>query len=169
MSNLHPDLMPIAFLVGTWRGHGRGIYPTIDDFTYTEEITITSPPGKPFLVYGQKTKRTGEHPEAGMPLHTELGYFRPVGGNGVELLVVMPTGVAEVHSGTVTDHSIRLRTLSVALTPTAKEVTSVERAIEVAGDELRYDLLMGAVGREHQLHLQATLQRVGDTSTNPAV
>jgi hypothetical protein len=101
-----------------------------------------------------------------MPLHTEAGYFRPVGGNGVELIVVMPTGVAEIHSGAVTDGSIRLRTVSVALTPTAKDVSSVERVIEVADGELRYDLLMGAVGREHQLHLQATLQRVGDESAN---
>jgi hypothetical protein len=159
MNDLHPDLLPIAFLIGTWRGDGRGVYPTIEDFTYSEEVTVVNPPGKPFLAYSQKTKRTGNHPEAGRPLHTETGYFRPLGAHQVELVVAMPTGVTEVHAGTVADRTIRLRTVVVGLTPTAKAVTSVERTIEVAGDKLRYDLLMGAVGQDHQLHLRATLSR----------
>jgi hypothetical protein len=160
MPDLHPDLAPLAFLIGTWHGDGYGVYPTIEDFTYFEEITISNPPGKPFLAYGQKTKRAGDHPEAGKPLHTESGYFRPIGADGAELVIAMPTGVTEVHSGTVSGNTVRLRTVAVGLTPTAKSVTSVERTIEVVEDELRYDLLMGAVGREHQLHLRATLHRV---------
>jgi hypothetical protein len=160
MNDLHPDLQPIAFLIGRWRGEGRGIYPTIDDFTYAEEVSIVAPPGKPFLHYTQKTQRTGDHPDAGTPLHTEVGYFRPTGGDGVELVIAMPTGVTEIHDGTVEGGSVRLRTLAVGLTPTAKSVVSVERNLDVEGDELRYDLLMGAVGQQHQLHLRATLHRI---------
>lgn len=162
MPDLNPDLAPIAFLIGTWRGHGRGTYPTIEDFTYAEEITFLAPPGKPFLVYTQKTKRTGDHPEAGTPLHTETGYLRPVGSNRVELVLAMPTGVTEIHDGSIDGTHIELRTVTVGLTPTAKTVTSVERSLHVEGDTLSYELLMGAVGQPHQLHLEANLHRVAD-------
>ena len=38
-------------LLGTWKGRGRGQYPTLDaDFTYGQEVTF-SHDGRPFLHY----------------------------------------------------------------------------------------------------------------------
>lgn len=37
---LHPNLQPIAFLLGTWRGEGEGGYPTISGFKYGEEVSF---------------------------------------------------------------------------------------------------------------------------------
>ena len=42
---MHPDVEPISFLVGTWRGEGRGVYPTIASFDYGEEIRFAAVPG----------------------------------------------------------------------------------------------------------------------------
>ena len=155
----HPDLEPLSFLLGEWEGFGSGSYPTIDDFSYREVVTVKAPPGKAFLSYGQQTWRAGDHADSGQPLHTEAGYFRPGGSGKVELALAQPTGVAEIHHGTVAGTSIALKATSVATTATAKAVDSVERNITVSGDEMVYELRMGAVGEPHQVHLKATLTR----------
>ena len=154
MTDLDPRLAPLAFLVGTWKGGGRGVYPTIEPFSYTEEVTMDDT-GRPFLEYRQRTRdaTTGE------PLHTETGYWRPGRPGRVELLLVQPTGIAEVHEGTVAGSTIRVRSRLVGLTRTAKPVRAVERRLWVEGDELQYELHMEAVGQEHQIHLAATLRR----------
>ena len=47
---LHPDLNPLAWLVGTWRGKGRGEYPTIEPFEFEQEVVFNHD-GRPFLNY----------------------------------------------------------------------------------------------------------------------
>ena len=79
---LHPDLALLGGLVGDWAGQGRGDYPTIDAFTYGERTSFWHV-GKPFLFYMQKTWSL-ENEE---PLHSEMGYFRPAGANGIEVEV----------------------------------------------------------------------------------
>ncbi len=155
---LHPDLADLAPLVGTWAGSGRGDYPTIEAFHYTEEI-IFGHTGKPFLSYVQRTKRAGDHPDAGLPLHTETGYLRPAGPGRVELIVAQPTGVVEVHEGTFVGGVMDLVGKAVATTSTAKDVSGVERRFRLSGDELTYELWMTAVGQPHTWHLSATLHR----------
>lgn len=155
----HPDIASLAFLIGTWEGEGVGIYPTIDDFSYREEITFVAPPGKPFLKYTQMTWRAGDHPDAGAPLHTEAGFFRSGGAGRAEATMAQPMGIVEVYEGTLDGTSLRLRTTTVVRTSTAKEVLSLERNIDVDGDVLTYEMWMGAVGQPHQLHLKAALRR----------
>lgn len=155
---LHPDIEPLACLLGTWVGEGEGGYPTIEDFGYREEITFGHW-GKPFLSYRQATVIIA----TGVPAHGEVGYLRAAGPGRVELVLAHPSGLAEVAEGDVLAQpdglSIHLLSTSVTRTSTAKEVTSVERRITVAGDVLRYHLAMGAVGQPHQYHLAAELRR----------
>lgn len=153
---MHPDLAELAFLVGTWRGLGRGEYPTIEDFAYEEEAKYAAGPGKPFLVY---TQRTWDH-ASGEPLHSEVGFLRPAGAGRAELVLAQPTGIVEVHTGSIQGSHVHFRAGRVETTPTAKEVTDVERHLRVENGELRYRLSMAAVGQPLLVHLEAALSRV---------
>src|SRR6202022_3235757 len=153
---LHPNLQALAPLLGVWRGSGSGEYPTIEPFDYLEEVSF-SHVGKPFLIYGQKTKAAAD----GAPLHAETGYLRVPRPGQVELVLAHPSGVTEIEVGTYTADGttieLDMTAANIGLTPTAKEVTALGRSFRVDGDELSYSLQMGAVGHPLQHHLRAVL------------
>lgn len=154
---LHPALEPLAPLLGTWRGEGRGAYPTIDGFAYDEEATFGHV-GKPFLAYRQRTWSA----ETGAPLHAETGYWRVGDDGSVEVVISHPFGAVEVYTGTVEPAAplaLRLATRQVATTPTAKRIDAVERDLDLAGDTLAYAVRMAAVDQPMTHHLSATLRR----------
>ena len=158
--DLHPDLQALAPLLGTWQGHGSGTYPTIEPFDYLEEVAF-SHVGKPFLIYGQKTKSAVD----GKPLHAETGYLRVPRTGHVELVLAHPSGITEIEVGTYTADG---PTIELEMT-TGKHRSDTDRQrgdragpqFRVDGDELSYSLRMGAVGQPLQHHLSAVLHRNG--------
>lgn len=151
---MHPDLEPLAGLLGVWIGEGKGEYPTVQSFGYREELRFTHN-GKPFLIYQQRTSSL----EDGGPMHGETGYWRIKPGGVVEMVLAHPTGVTEIAEGTVVDGVIDVASTYVGLTSTAKDVSRLERTFRLDGDVLRYELRMAAVGQPAQVHLTAELRR----------
>ena len=155
MAQLHPVCAPLAFLLGTWRGTGTGIYPTIDGFSYTEEASFAHV-GKPFVAYGQKTRDA----DTGLPLHAEAGYLRPQGDGRVELVLVQPSGIVELLEGTVEGCDVQLASTAVLGTASAKPVTATERRFWLDGEVLRSSVAMAAMGRELQHHVVSEMYRL---------
>lgn len=154
---LAPNLIPVSPLLGTWRGDGAGSYPTIDDISYTEEITFTDV-GKPFLHYVQRTWNP-----AGSPMHTETGYLRLPGNGAVELILAQPTGQTELAQGTVSsdgDALVLELEATVMNSASAKHVAATQRRIERSGDQMTTTFAMAAVGQPMTHHLRSELRRV---------
>lgn len=142
----------LAALVGTWRGDGRGSYPTIDDFSYTEELNFRDV-GKPFLVYTQRTWSP-----SGAPMHVETGYLRPSG----EFILALPTGQAELAQGTITEipDGLDIELSSQVLnSDTAKVVTGIERIYQLRGDVLDCEVKMSTPEVGMTTHLVSRLIR----------
>jgi len=157
--DVHPDLAPMAFLLGRWEGAGIGGYPTIESFRFGQEIEF-SHNGKPFLSYVSRTWRLDEEGRIGLPLGTESGYWRPRPDNQIEVMLAHPTGIVEIYLGEITGTRIEMATDVVARTATAKEVTAGHRLYGLAGGDLAYAYDMAAMGQPLQPHLSAQLKRV---------
>lgn len=168
-ADLHPDLMPLAWLLGTWHGNGHGDYPTIDAFAYEQDIVFAHD-GRPFLHYFSRTWITDADGNRVRPGALETGFFRPVRatsvegdavtGIGLELVLAHPTGYAEVWYGTVEGPRLTMTTDIVARTNTAKEYTAGQRMYGLVDGDLMYAYDMAAVGQPLQSHLWGQLKRV---------
>lgn len=145
---------PFEALAGTWRGAGEGEYPTIAPFAYTEELVVAPVPGRPIAHWRSTTRdeATGE------PRHAESGFLRSAGG-AVELVVAHGFGIVETATGSFAGGVLALDSAGLLGTPSAKEVTEVERRYGLDGDELGYSIAMAAVGVPRTHHLRATLHR----------
>jgi hypothetical protein len=163
--DLHPSLLPLLPYIGQWRGRGRGGYPTIEDFDYAQEITI-SHDGRPFLKYESRAWLIEDDGTPIRPGGRETGWWRPVSPDGgrteeVEALIVTPTGVMELYLGRVDGTRIEMATDFVATTPTAKKVSGGHRLFGIVEGALLYAQEMAAVDQPLSPHLSARLLRVG--------
>ncbi|SDS01424.1 protein of unknown function [Brevibacterium sandarakinum] len=151
---LPPQLQP---LIGTWRGPGSGHYPTIDPFSYTEEL-VFSEVAKPFLVYQQRTWS----PE-GQPMHMETGFLRSPTPSTVEFVLAQPTGHAELAEGTLTSTEdellLELASPQVLVATSAKSVQATARTYRLTKNQMSVDFSMAAVGEAMTHHLHSDLHR----------
>ena len=73
---LHADLNPLAWMVGTWRGKGRGEYPTIPAFEFAQEVVFNHD-GRNFLNYFSRSWIIDAEGEIVRPAASCLLYTSP--------------------------------------------------------------------------------------------
>lgn len=155
---ISPELPPQASylqpLVGRWEGEGEGLWSADPPFRYWEEVTF-EPTGKPFLAYRQRTRALDD----GRPMHAETGYVRATGDGAVEMLIVQPTGFAEIHRGELRGPTLDLRLLTLARSPSAMAVTDLRRTFIVGDESLEYVVAMAMNHEPIADHLRGQLRR----------
>ena len=161
---LRPDMplqvIPVSWLLGTWRGLGVGGYPTIEEFRFSQELSFTELPGKPFVHHLSKSWLLDDDGNEVRPLAQETGYWRPEADGALELVLSHPTGYSEIYVGRADGAKIELQTDVVARTETAKPYTAGHRLYGLVEGKLLWAYDMAAMDLPLQPHLSATLERV---------
>ncbi|HEX7246766.1 MAG TPA: FABP family protein [Actinomycetota bacterium] len=153
----------LSCLLGTWRGTGRGDYPTIDAFGYGEEMTFEHV-GDGFLLSSQQSWLAHD----GSPLHFERGFWRPgSAAHEVEVTLAHPLGLTEVAEGRIevdgsATTTIDLVSVEVGRTRTGMDVVALERRYRVGRAVLRYEIDMRTGATPMTRHLTGELRRLDD-------
>lgn len=168
--DLPEEILPLSWMLGQWVGVGTGQYPTIEDFRFGQELSITCD-GRPFITLNSRSWILDEEGNRVRPAATETGYFRPLPDNNFEALFAHPTGYVEVWHGTVTvaeiedakitRASLEMTTDSVMRTQTAKEYVGGMRLYGLVPDgDLAWTFDMSAMSEPLSNHLAAKLKRM---------
>lgn len=158
-TDLPGALVPLGWLIGRWEGAGVVGYPTIESANFGQEVEFWHD-GRPFLHYRSQAWLLDDEGEQVRPLASEVGFWRPQVGGGLEVLLTHPTGIVEIYVGTVEGPRITLQTDLVARTETAKEYTAATRLYGLVESDLMWVMDMAAVGQPLQSHVSGQLKRV---------
>ncbi|MDO5710981.1 MAG: FABP family protein [Micrococcales bacterium] len=159
---MNPVLAPLAWLVGRWEGAGVLGYPTIESANFGQELEITHD-GRPFLEMSSHTWLLDDAGEKVRPLAREVGFWRVLENEEIELMLVHPFGILEMYVGRkdLDRPAIQLATDGVLRSPAAKEYNAGARMYGLVDSQLMWVMDMAAVGQPLTSHLSAQLKRVG--------
>ncbi|MFI8854020.1 FABP family protein [Streptomyces sp. NPDC053499] len=142
-SDLHPDLVPLAFLLGNWTGAGVA---ALDDqqgeeskCNFGQELTFTHD-GRDFLEYISHSWELDAEGKKVRPLETETGYWRIDKDRKVEVVMIRDQGIAEVWYGELAEKKpqIDLATDAVARTAAAGEYSGGKRLYGYVNGDLMW-------------------------------
>jgi THAP4-like, heme-binding beta-barrel domain len=97
-SDLHPDLVPLAFLLGNWQGAGVFDFPGAQKCNFGQEVVFTHD-GRPFLEYVSHSWVLDAEGAKVAPLESESGYWRIGADRRIEVVMSRDAGVIEIWYG----------------------------------------------------------------------
>ena len=157
-STTTPHLLTI--LEGTWKGIGRGQFPTVSSFDYRETLVFTRRDEKT-LAYEQRAQKRYDGQSEWLESHWENGFIRILENGELELTSAQ-IGRTEVLAGSIESmgNPFRIHFASKTITNDLRMISSTRR-FELEGNTLRYEMEMHttAVDRPTK-HLAVTLQRI---------
>lgn len=184
--DLAPELYPLAWLVGTWRGPGVLAYPDIPERPIVVDVDIAHD-GGPYLAYSSTISLLdGALPdreesfdpaslEAGAIWSRESGFWRPASDgeavpvmgapadgpepSGIEVLLAEASGHVSVHVGSAQGPRIDLVSHHVARTATASDVVAQRRMYGWVRGEIFFSIELAAFGHELQSYASGRLAR----------
>jgi hypothetical protein len=148
-------------LEGTWTGEGRGEYPTIQSFDYSETLTFTRRDEKS-LAYEQRTQKRYNGQTDWLVSHWENGFIRILETGELELVNAQSGGRSEVLVGAVemSGDLIRIHFRSRTITNDPR-ILCTERNFELESDRLRYEMEMQTTAVDRSMsHLMIELRRI---------
>ncbi|WP_182112261.1 MULTISPECIES: FABP family protein [unclassified Actinotalea] len=165
---LAPEVYPLAWLVGRWRGEGVVVYPNIPETPVVQEVVVDHD-GGPYLRW-TSTLRLGatEGEPEGRVWGTESGFWRvpadrpegiPEDRHPVELLLVDPAGHLTLYFGMVGNGRIDLASDLIARTQDAAEISRATRLYGLVHGELMWTWDLEAFGQPLQSYASARLVR----------
>lgn len=168
---LAPEVYPLAWLVGRWRGEGAVSYPNVPETRVRQEVVVDHD-GGPYLRWSSTTWLA---PDDGDPdaeprtWATETGYWRvppdrpddlPADRHPVELMLVDPAGHMTLYVGMTGNGRIDLASDAIVRTPDAAAVGAATRLMGLVEGELMWTWDIAAFGEPLQSYASARLGRV---------
>ena len=157
--NLREPIEKLSSLIGTWKGRGRAVFPTIQTTEYFEETRFEFVESDLALFYRQRTWYV-KGDEKGAPLHWESGYILCKDEGDYILTNAQNNGRAEVLHGIASMFSGDTFHLALESKAFANDdrLVRTTRDIYVDDNALKYYVNMATkLTPEFQHHLEATL------------
>jgi hypothetical protein len=164
-SDLHPELVPLAFLLGRWEGAGVFDFPGAEKCNFGQEV-IFSHDGRPFLEYTSRTWVLSSEGKKVRPLENESGYWRIDAQRRVEIAMARDAGVIEIWYGELADQKpqIDLATDAVARLGSADPYSGGKRLYGYVKGDLMWVGEKATPEVELRPYMSAHLKKVVDPS-----
>jgi THAP4-like, heme-binding beta-barrel domain len=153
------QLLSVLPLLGEWHGEGQAAGAG-GDHRFGQWVRFAHD-GRGFLAYESRTWRLTDDGKIMGPDVRETGFWRPRGGDEVELLVASPDGLVEIYVGTArTTTSWELTSDVLARTPDAPEVTRAVRLYGIVEGALMYAIDRAVGEQPPRPVMSARLERI---------